>query len=78
MDKLNEAKRIIKKYYTKAKCGIFDCRNFSGDIMNTIYRKNGLTIEICYNWAYFEVFGLTPAEFEELENFYYNLRRNEK
>lgn len=78
MNKLNEAKRIIKKYYDKAECGIFDCRNFAGDSMNTIYQKDGLIIDICYYWAYFEVFGLTPAEFEELKNFYYDLGRNRK
>lgn len=78
MNKLDEAKKVIEEYYDKADCGIFNCRNIAGDNMSIIYQKDGLTIEICYYWAYFEVFGLTPAEFEELENFYYNLRRNEK
>lgn len=78
MNKLDEAKKVIEEYYDKADCGIFDCRNIAGDSMSIIYQKDGLTIEICYHWAYFEVFGLTPTEFEELANFYYNLRRNEK
>jgi len=33
----------------------------------------GLTIRICYEWSYFEVFGLTKEEFKELEKYYENL-----
>ena len=76
MSKLDEAKKIIEEYYDKADCGIFNCRNIAGDSMSTLYQKDGLIIEICYFWAYFEVFGLTLEEFEELENFYSDLGRN--
>lgn len=68
--KLDIAKKIIKENYEDATCGIFDSRNIVGDYMVTIYEDNGLTIDICYNWAYFEVFGLTDEEFKELEQYY--------
>ena len=34
-----------------------------------------LCIDICYNWGYFEVFGLSEEEENELENFYESLGR---
>lgn len=73
MTNLDRAKIIIKRYYKRAHCGIFDSRNFVGDPMETVYNKNGLMIDICFKWAYFEVFGLTPNEFDELKKFYDSL-----
>lgn len=71
--KLEIAKKVIRGNYRDARCGIFSTRNVTGDEMVNIYDKDGLTIDICYYWAYFEVFGLTKAEFAELENYYENL-----
>ena len=68
--KLEIAKNIIKKNYEDAQCGIFDCRNIVGDSMTTIYDEDGLQIDICYRYSYFEVFGLTDEEFQELEGCY--------
>lgn len=76
MTKLEKAKEVIKEYYDNARCGIFDTRNVGGDSMTTIYKEDGLTIDIGYFWEYFEVFGLTDDDFEELE-FFYNRLRNE-
>jgi len=42
--------------------------------MSTLYDEDGLTIDICYEWAYFEVFGLSDSEFEELERYYEEIR----
>ena len=67
MNKLQKAKEIIKKNFSDARCGIFDCCNTVGDRMTTLYDEDGLTIDICYGWAYFEVFGLSDSEFIELE-----------
>lgn len=75
MNKLEKAKEIIKEYYRSADCGIFDCRNIVGDKMETIYEDDGLTIDICYYYSYFEVFGLSDAEFEDLEKYYDSLIR---
>lgn len=72
-NKLEIAKKIIKENYKNANCGIFDCRNLIGDSMTTIYDEDGLQIDICYHWSYFEVFGLTDNEFTELESYYEEL-----
>lgn len=77
MNNLEKAKKIIKAYYRYADCGIFDSRNIIGDAMGTIYTGEGLTIDICYGYAYFEVFGLSDAEFEELERYYNSLKESE-
>ena len=73
INKLEKAKEIIKGYYENAKCGIFDSRNHIGDVMNTIYKDEGLMIDLCYAHEYFEVFGLSNAEFEELSEYYNSL-----
>lgn len=70
MSKLDKAKKVISEHLDDARCGIFNTRNFVGDAMTTIYEEDGLTIDICYHWYYFEVFGLTNEEFYELEKFY--------
>ena len=77
MTKLDIAKRIIKENYKDADCGIYDTRNIVGDQMTTIYRGNELTIDICYHYSYFEVFGLSNNEFDELEKFYNTLNKEE-
>ena len=77
MSKLDIAKDIIKGFYPLADCGIYNTRNIMGDPMTTIYEDNGLTIDICYNDSYFEVFGLSKAEFKELEKFYNTLNKEE-
>ena len=78
MSNLEKAKEIVKAYYRDADCGIFNIRNFVGDPMNTIYKDRGLTIDICYRYSYFEVFGLNNAEFDELEKYYYSLEESEE
>lgn len=72
-DKLEIAKKVIKENYSYAECGIFDCENIVGDSMTTIYDEDGLQIDICYRYFYFEVFGLTDNEFAELEEYYEEL-----
>lgn len=73
MNKLEIAKKIIKENYHHGDCGIFDVRGWAGDKMDTLYSNEGLQIDICYHYSYFEVFGLTEGEFSQLENFYYSL-----
>lgn len=67
---LEEVKKIIKEYYNKAPMGLFFSRNTANDAMTNIYNKNGIQIDICYNWAYFEVFGLDSFQQLELERYY--------
>lgn len=78
MSKLDIAKDIIKGFYLLADCGIYNTRNIMGDPMTTIYEDNGLTIDICYNYSYFEVFGLSKTDFNELVKFYNTLDSEKK
>ena len=73
MNKLEKAKEIIKEYFNEGNCGIYDSRNTTGDWMTSIYNDNGLAIDICYSWEYFEVFGLSDEEFAELCKYYNEL-----
>lgn len=75
MNKLEKAKEIIKANYKVASHGIFNSHNCVGDNMTTVYEDEGLTIDVCYGWAYFEVFGLSDEEFSELEKYYNSLRK---
>ncbi len=73
MANMKRIKEVIKEYYNNACCGIYDCRNIVGDPMDTIYNDGNVQIDICYSWMYFEVFGLTDEEFEELAKYYHTL-----
>lgn len=75
MNKLDIAKVIIKEHIEEADCGLFDCRNIMGDPMYTLYNDDGLIIDICYYYSYFEVFGLSKKEFSELLTYYHNLTK---
>ena len=77
MSNLEKAKEIVKAYYSVADCGIFDSRNMIGDAMSTVYEDESLTIDVCYGYSYFEVFGLSDTEFEELESYYDSLAESE-
>ena len=77
MSKLDKAKEIIKALCPVIRCGIFDCRGFMPDPMETVYDEDGLRIDVCFYYEYFEVFGLTDAEFAELEAFYYEEGRKD-
>lgn len=48
----------------------FDTTNTVGDVMDTIYNENNVTIDYCSNWDYIEVFGLDKEEFNILSNLY--------
>ena len=76
MTKLEKAKEIIKKYYKEGDCGIYNSRNIVGDWMTNIYEDGDLTIDICYGYSYFEVFGLSNKEFADLEKYYSELGDN--
>lgn len=73
MSRLETAKKIIKEHMDTVMWGIFDTRNILGDFMRTIFDEDGLRIDICDDWGYFEVFGLTGEEFLELKKFYESL-----
>lgn len=76
MTKLEKAKEIIKEHYKEGDCGLYDSRNIVGDWMTNIYNNDGLCIDICYGYSYFEVFGLSSKEFDELARYYSQLGDN--
>ena len=49
----------------------FDCRNTVGDSMETVYEADGITVDYCEGWEYFEIFGLTDEEYESLSGTLY-------
>ncbi len=73
MSRLETAKKIIKENIRDAKLGIYPDRNTANDTMINIYAENGVYIDICYEYNYFEVFGLTKKEFNELRDYYLEL-----
>ncbi len=73
MARIDLVKRVIKDNYSDAAYGLFFTRNWAGDPMTTIWEDDGVTIDICYNYSYFEVFGLTEEEENELSRFYDSL-----
>lgn len=78
MDRLEKAKEIIKENFSSYDCGLFNSRNLVGDLMGTIYDEDGLTIDVCDGYFYFEVFGLTDEEFMELKRFYAYLQHSQE
>lgn len=73
MTKLEKAKEVIKNNYENGNCGIYNSHGIYEDEMITIYNEDGLTIDICYEWKYFEVFGLLQDDFEQLKEYYYKV-----
>ena len=49
----------------------FDCRNTVGDRMETVYEADGITVDYCEGWEYFEIFGLTDGEYKSLRGALY-------
>lgn len=78
MNKLEKAKEIIRENLNNAECGIYDTRNIAGDMMDTLYDDGELQIDICYDYCYFEVFGLSYEEFNQLEEYYEALLQEQK
>lgn len=74
MNKLEKAKEIIRENLKYAEFGIFNSRNTVGDTMLNLYNKgDGLIVDICPMYGYFEVFGLSEDEFDELADYYNSL-----
>ena len=72
-EELEKIKEIIKENYKNADCGLYSTRNIVGDIMTNLYKGENFQIDICYFWSYYEVFGTTKEEFDELYNYYDSL-----
>ena len=72
-NRLDKVKKVIKDNFSRFNCGLYFTRNLAGDHMSTIYVGDGVTIDVCLNWGYFEVFGLTQEEKNELRDYYRSL-----
>lgn len=72
---IREVKEVIKKNKRDFGCGIFNTRSLVGDPVETIWKKDGVVIDVCYGYEYFEIFGLTAEEFTEVEKYYERLTR---
>ena len=72
---LATVKKVIKEYIHHAGFGIFFTENTVGDHMETLYDDGNIKIDICYDWGYFEVLGLTDDEQEVIDSYYYRIRR---
>ena len=78
MRDLTEEKKVIKDNFNSGSLGIFNSRNIAGDMLVPIYEGNGVRIEICPYYEYFEVFGLTCEEFEKVKEYYDHLGEHKK
>ena len=74
-EEIANLKNIIKLFYNPDfKGGLYNTRNVTNDHMVNIYTSNDIQLDICTDYDYFEVFGLTENEFKDLQNFYDNLK----
>lgn len=64
MDRISKLKKFLQENCPNMQA--FNTRNLVGDIMDTIYEKDGIVVDICYYYNYIEIFGLTDEEFEDL------------
>ena len=78
ISRIDKVKNVIRNSYADAMCGLYFTRNWVGDPMLTIWKEDGVTIDICYDYEYFEVFGLTEEEEDELSAFYNSLEQTER
>lgn len=69
-EEFEKVKTIIKENIEDANLGLFFTRNFVGDRMHNIFNGEFFEIDICYGCCYYEVFGCTEQEEEELDKFY--------
>lgn len=72
MDKIYELKKFLQEEFPNEQA--FNTRNIVGDSMETVYEKNGITVDYCYYYDYIEIFGLTDEEFEDLIDNYGHLK----
>lgn len=76
-EEFSKVKKIIKAFYPMADCGLFDTRNIVGDTMSNLFDGEYFQVDICYHYSYFEVFGTTQNEFDELIKLYNELEEKE-
>ena len=74
---LKEVKEFIKKHYASADGGMFFTRNIAGDTMETIFKGEYFTLDVCWHWGYYELFGCTEDEEKEVTEYYEGLEEED-
>lgn len=69
---LEKVKEIIRENFVFGDCGIYNTRNIIGDSMSNIFTRKYFEVDLCFNYSYFEIFGTTETEFNEILEFYEN------
>jgi hypothetical protein len=77
MTTFEKVKRVIVDNFDQADAGLFFSRNTEGDSMSTLFEENEVIVDICYDYGYYEVFGLTESEKKELKDLYKKLKKGE-
>lgn len=67
------ALQLVQDNIRFASCGIYDTKNTMGDNMDLLHAEGEFQVWICYQYQYFEVFGLPDDEFAILEERYKEL-----
>lgn len=70
-----KVKDTMRKHIDDARYGLYFTRNVGWDCTENIYIGKVFTVEICRPYGYFEVFGCTRREEEELIGYYSVLRK---
>jgi len=74
-DEFEKVKEILRDRIDDAPFGLFFTRNVVDDPMETIYIGKAFTVDICVAHGYFEVFGCTRHEEDELIGYYSVLKK---
>ena len=72
-EEIEKVKELIKENIEYGSCGLFNCGNWIGDSVETLFKGSFLILKQCYGYCYFEVFGTTENEFDELMKWYEDL-----
>lgn len=70
---ITKIKKILKKNILNGCYGIFDCRGWTPDPKCTLFKENGIIVDICRGYEYFEILGLTNKEFKLVADYYQKL-----
>lgn len=71
---VSEVMRVIGENFGDGCFGLFDTRNTVGAPMENIYEKDGVSVDICRRYSYFEVFGLTDDELLLVRMYYQGIK----
>lgn len=70
MNTLVEIKTIIDLWGKQCDCGIFDCHSCTNDPLRNVYMTNDCSVDVCENYKYIDIVGLSKDDFEKIENYY--------